>query len=486
MEALGEEQIGLGELVRLCAVDDELYARTFFPKTVRQVSPPFHREIDKALSSSARYIDVMVFRDGAKTSKLRLFASKRIAYGISHTILFVSSAQSHAIKSLEWVKKNVEFNSRWAQTFGLRKGAKWAGEDIEIIHGVDEYPIRLIALGMTGSLRGVNIDDYRPDLIIVDDPDDEETTATPEQRKKMSDLFFGALAKSLAPATEAPEAKMVLLQTPLNNSDLISLCQKDPQWVSLKFGCFDLSGQSTWPARYPTETLLADKEAHVKRGQLALWMREKECQIVPEGGVSFNPENMKYWEVLPDRLVYLISIDPASSDSKTADDQVIAVLGLSGADVYLVEYTANKGEMPEAAVATLMEYIRRYQPLGIVVESIAYQRVLAWFIEQEMKRQRKYVPVHRVQDRRRKADRILQAIGGATGYGRLHVKTNHFAFLDQYAGYSPLSKAHDDILDAVAMGIDYGLSLSVEDWIEGDYNVVREAAPKQLEFRSCP
>ena len=480
------ESVNLGELVRLCAVDDELYARVFFPKTVRQSSPPFHRKIDEALAGENRYISIMVMRDGAKTSKLRLFVSKRIAYGISHTILFVSSAQSHAIKSIEWVKRAVEFNTKWAQTFGLTKGSRWSSEDIEILHGVDKYPIRLIALGITGQIRGVNIDDYRPDLIVVDDPDDEETTATAEQRKKTSDLFFGALAKSLAPATEAPLAKMVLLQTPLNADDLVSTCTKDQQWLSLKFGCFDASGQSIWPARYPTETLLADKEAHVRRGQLAMWMREKECEIVPEGGASFNPENLKYWDVLPEKLTYIIAIDPASSGAKGADDQVIAVLGFWRADVYLVEYTANKGEMPEAAVATLMEYITRYRPLCIVIESVAYQRVLAWYVEQEMKRSRKYVPVHRVQDRRRKADRILQAIGSVTGYGRLRVKTTHFEFLKQYGNYSPLGRDHDDVLDAVAMGIDYGQSLNIEDWLEGDYEVVPEAKHKQLEFRSCP
>lgn len=480
------EEISLSELVKLCAVDDELYARTFFPKTARQRTPSFHKELDAALNSLDRYIDIMVFRGGAKTSKLRLFVSKRIAYGISHTILFVSNAQGHSIKSLEWVKKQVEFNTRWAQTFGLSKGARWSGEDIEILHGVDQYPIRLMALGITGQVRGVNIDDYRPDLIVVDDPDDEETSATVEQRKKTSDLFFGALAKSLAPRSEAPDAKMVLLQTPFNDNDLISSCQKDPQWTSLKFGCFDVGGHSVWEERFPTAELRAEKEAHVKRGQLALWMREMECEIVPEGGASFNPENLKYWEVLPDKMVYIIAIDPASSDSKTADDQVIAVLGFYQQDVYLVEYTAEKGEMPEAAVATLMVYIDRYKPLGIVVESISYQRVLAWYIEQEMRAKRKYVPVHKIQDRRRKADRILQAIGATTGYGRLRVRSSHFGFLDQYAGYSPMSKAHDDILDAVSMGIDYGQSLNVGDWLEGEFENVTDVPMKRLEFRQCP
>lgn len=484
---MSHEQVSLAELVNLCAVDDELYARTFFAKTVRQASPPFHHEIDLALQGSSRYVSVMVFRDGAKTSKLRLYTSKRIAYGMSHTILFVSSSQGHSIKSLEWVKRNVEFNTRWAQTFGLRKGGRWAGEDIEIIHGVEEFPIRLIALGITGQVRGVNIDDYRPDLIVVDDADNEETAGTPEQRKKTANLFFGALAKSLAPASEAPDAKMVLLQTPLAAGDLVGVCTKDPQWLSLSFGCFDAAGESRWPARYPTEVLRKDKEAHIRRGQLALWMREKECQIVPEGGVAFNPENLQYWDVLPEKMTYIISVDPASSDSKEADDQVICVLGFYKTDVYLVEYTAHQGEMPDAAVVTLIEFIRRYRPLCIISESVSYQRILAWYVEQEMRRSRVWTVVHKIDDRRKKSDRILQAIGSAVGYGRLKVKVTHFKFLDQYANYSPTARMHDDVLDAVAMGIDYAQTLGLDDWIEGEYtDLGEEYKPRKIEFRQCP
>lgn len=480
------ETISTSELVKLCAIDNRLYEKTFFSKTVRQESPDFHREIDAAFASDSRYIAAKIFRGGSKTSKFRMFISKRIAYGIAHTILLVSNSQGHSIKSLEWIKRQVEFNTFWAQTYRLSKGIRWSGEDIEIIHGIDEYPIRVLALGITGQVRGVNIDDYRPDFIGVDDPDNEETTGSVEQIKKTSDLFFGALAKSLAPFSEAPHAKMILMQTPLANGDIIDVCSRDPQWLCLDFGCFDIAGNSRWEQRFPTEELLLDKAAHVKRGQLALWMREMECTIIPEGGASFNPENLKLYDVLPENLIYLMTIDPASSDSKEADDQVIMVLGFWRNNVYVVEYTANKGEMPEMAANTVVEYTSRYPILGVYVESISYQRVLATFLENEMKRTRRYVPIHKVQDKRRKSDRILQAVGRKTGYGLVYVRPTHSKLLTQYARYSPTSSEHDDILDALAMGIDAGDALNIPDWIEGEFIREDSSTRKQVEFRSCP
>ena len=183
MEAMKEE-MGLAEIVELAAVDSTFYAHHFFPKAFRQGTPDFHKELWGVLEHPGnRHVAIKVFRGGAKTTLLRCFTSKRIAYGISHTILFVSETQDHAIRSVEWIKKAVEFNRQWSEVFQLRPGKKWTGAEIEILHGVDDYPIRIIALGITGQTRGVNIDDYRPDLIVVDDPCNEENTATPEQRK---------------------------------------------------------------------------------------------------------------------------------------------------------------------------------------------------------------------------------------------------------------------------------------------------------------
>jgi len=485
-ENLSDSKLSVAELVKLCAVDNGLYERTFFSKTVRQSTPLFHREIDEALYSDQRFVSIKVFRGGAKTTKLRLYASKKIAYGIAHTILFVSRTQDHASKSIEWLKRAVEFNKLWANVYGLRPGAKWTGTDIEIVHGVDEYPIRVFAVGITGQVRGFNIDDYRPDLIIVDDADDEETTGTAEQLAKTSDLFFGALAKSLAPESEAPHAKMVHLQTPLTQGDLCDVASKDPQWLSLTFGCFDSNGESRWPERFSTKTLQNDKAAHIKRGQLALWMREMECEIVPKGGTSFVPENIRYWDVLPDAATYIITIDPASSANKSADDQVVMLSALWGSKIFVVDYTAEKGEMPEAVFITIQQWARRYQILGIWAESVSYQRVLAHLLENEMRRTRLFIPVHQYADRRQKSDRIIQTVGAATGYGLLYVRETHKKLLEQYYKYAPTYKGHDDVIDALSIALDVSKELGLGETIEGEYTVEYERPRKALTFRNCP
>lgn len=462
------------------------FGRIFFPKTFRQSSPLFHQDIGAALDEpQSRKVAVKVFRDGAKTTLLRTFLAKRISYGVSRTVLVVSASQGHSILTLRWVKRQVEHNRKWAQTFRLRKGSKWSDDYIEVWHDAFDSPITIIALGITGQLRGFNVDDFRPDLIICDDTSTDETSGSMEQRAKEANLFFGALINSLAPASEAPEAKIVVLDTPKNKFDLIESVVKDPNWRGLSFGVFDEAGNSRWPERYPTEQLKKEKEEYVRTGRLAVWMREKECNIVSEELCSFRESNLRFWDVLPDKSTFLLSIDPASSESKTADDNVVACLGFHKQDTYLVDYKAEIGQNPEMVWTSVFEYIRRYRPTGIVVESISYQRVLAWFLEQKMREMRIFIPVYQVQDKRKKSDRIVQAIGGTSGYGRLLVRTTHSKFIQQYVEYGPTVDMHDDVLDAVAIGIDWAQGHFVGDWIEGEAVEVEDDA-LALDFRSAP
>lgn len=476
------------EAVNLGATSLTMYGKLFFPKTFRQASPKFHDEVGRALyNPDNRQVAVEVFRDGAKTTLLRVFTSQRVAYGISRTILFVSASQGHSILSIRWIKRQVEFNSIWAQTFRLRKGAKWSDDIIEIWNDTIQAPITIMALGITGQLRGFNIDDHRPDLIICDDSSTDEMTATAEQRKKYDDIFFGALINSLAPRSECPEAKAVLLDTPKSKFDLIETCMGDPAWTGLRFGIFDDRGESRWPTRYPTDELRKVKESYILKGRLPLWMKEKECKIIAEELASFRVANLRYWEILPDQMTRMLAIDPASSDDKKADDNVVAVLGFYRDDVYIIDYMAARGQDPEMVTKTVFEFMRLYRPLGVVVESVGYQRVLAWYLEKAMREQKMFLPVYKIQDKRSKPDRIVQALSETSAYGRLLCRPSHSKFVEQFTEYSPTFGGHDDVLDAVAMGVTWATNQHVSEWLEGEFTEVDDDDnfPK-LNFRAAP
>lgn len=486
-------EISVEEAVRLGAIDGALYSSFFFPRTARQVPSLFDKAVWNALDDPQnRYQALKIFRGGAKTTRLRLFGSRRIAYGISHSVVFVSNSEAHAARSVRWLRRQVLVNHRWAETFNLRLGGKKTDTELEIIHGVEEFPILVYAVGITGQVRGfLSEDDFRPDLIVVDDPDNEETTGTEEQRKKAHAIFFGALAKSLAPPTESPRAKMALLQTPLALGDLISTCAADEQWHSAEFGCLTLEGASSWPARFPLDFLQKEKSAHIRRNQLSLWMREMECKLVAEEASSFRLGWLKVFDEkdLPKGMWYGVAIDPASSEEKTADQTAIVMLGFHGPKVYLMDYFMGRGTMPDQVVNEMFRMIFKWRPRYIAVETIHYQKILAWYVRREMDQQRIYIPVREFRDKRKKSDRITQAIGDVAAHGNLFYRgESQKEFLEAFVSYYPNFPGHDDLLDAIAIGESAKTFFTGNEDLEGEYLEIREEerSMPEISFRSAP
>ena len=118
--------------------------------------------------------------------------------------MYVGLSQDKAVQSVSWLRRQVEHNRKFRTVFKLSKGNKWQDIECKIEHGLLGHTVTILAYGVTGSIRGVNIDDYRPDLIIVDDIIDEENAATDDQRNKIKNLLYGALMHSLAPKSESP------------------------------------------------------------------------------------------------------------------------------------------------------------------------------------------------------------------------------------------------------------------------------------------
>ena len=480
------------DIITAAALDSEFYGKFFFPTVYRQASPEFHKELDDVLERPEnRNIAIEAYRGSAKTTKLRSFTTKRIAYGISHTILFISDTEGHAVKSVEWIKNQVEYNYKWNSAFKLSKGKKWSETEIEILHGVEKYPVRVLGLGITGQVRGINIDSFRPDLIIVDDGENEENASTPENRKKLSDLFFGAIEKSLVPSSENPDAKIIDLQTPLNRDALIEVLRRDPFWVSRRYGCFNTDGTSRWETRYPTKELLAQKQSHIARNQLSLWMREMECKVITQETATFKAEWLQYWDTLPEGATYYLAIDPAPPRSDKAlasnantDYQAVVVIAVYADKIFLAEYSNVRDQNPDELAMEFFRLVVKYNPIAVGVETTAYQKVLAWFLKKAMEHRRHYIPIREISDRRRKDDRIRQAISNKAFSRRIYVNRSHSEFIQQFVEHPDVS--HDDLLDAFSMAVD--LVFPAEIQLPGFIQASEISGPKRLplSFQGAP
>lgn len=475
---MSEDLERLKEIVSLGASDTELFGRAFFPKAFRNAAPPMHQQMDQLLDSTDRFVFMEVFRGGAKTTRFRVYAAKRIAYNLSKTILFVSKSQGHAAKNLRWIRRAIVKDERtgeltnFARVFGLRPGSKWNDEELQIIHGTDDDIIWVTGLGVTGSVRGLNFDDFRPDLILCDDLVDEEIAASPEGNKKIKALVCGALKHSLAPRVDNPLSKMVVAQTPIAIGDLSDTLRNDPEFTKVRFGCWTKETEglpiamrkSAWEERFPTSDLQKQYHAAVARNDLSIFSREMEVRVISEEQAKFRAEWLRFYgegQVEPEpphhqmHIIMVIDPVPPPSPAQIAkgltdkDFEALAVVGKWQGKFYILEISFNRGHDPDWTISEFIRLSTRWRPIKVKVESVAYQRTLSWLLKQAMKKIGRYWVIDEFVDKRSKVFRIVDGLKGPASEGALYVRPDQVEFIDQFGRYAAVE--HDDVIEAVAV-----------------------------------
>lgn len=474
------------ELLKLAAADSIFYTRQFFPKTFRQRSPEYHRDFWTHFEDPTYdFFGAEIFRGGGKTTLTRAGISKRIAYAISRNILCVAINEAMAIHTIRWLKRAIETNLYWTTTFQLRKGQKWTDDWIEIYNEPFDCIINVMAKGMTSGLRGLNPDDWRPDFIFCDDISNEETTGTEEQLQKNYDLFFGALVPTLAPKSEAPARKLVLAQTGLHKKDIIYRAHDDPAWTTVKYPKLieQPNGElvSAWPERFPTEECVKEKDDYVRRSQLHVYLREFGTKIISRETAPLPDHWLKYWTVLPMNLRYFLGLDPAThSQNKKAHRTAMSLIGIQPqtGDTFLVEYKAQRGKNPDELWAWYLDVMLRYSGVFSGVETVAFQKFLAWYMKKKMLEENRFFTITEVNDKRPKSVRIIDAFAMAQ-HGKFHIHENHTEFK---AGWTEWNETIDwDLGDATAQAITLAnpwmLRTNGRDDLEADYEVQEESIP---------
>lgn len=465
--------ISVAEAVKLGAVDTEFYGKTFFPRAFRHTSPSFASEIWSPLEDpKARFVNIIAARGSSKTTRLRTFASKRIAYGISKTILIIGASERDAIFSVQWLRGQMERNALWRGAFNLAPGRKWEETQIQIEHKNFGHTIWVLGAGINGSLRGINFDDYRPDLILMDDPQTDEMASSLEQREKVEDLILGAVQNSLAPVADEPNAKLAMLITPQHKDDVSQKALKDTQWVSRVIPCWtketlDKSVDqqvSAWPERYPTEELREEKRNATRRGKLSIFAREKECRLISNETAEFKAPLIIRSGTKPIGCYAVLGIDPVPPPSDQArakgfvanDYEAQYVWGRHNGEYHLLGWERSRGHAPTWSVNTALRLAWQFKVARVVVEVVAYQSTLKWLLEETMKRRGMFFPVMPANPgmaKMKKVARISTVIGGLTSARLLHVGPEDTHFIDQYNDFSPTYAGIDDDLDASAMAL---------------------------------
>lgn len=204
-------------------------------------------------------------------------------------------------------------------------------------------------------------------------------------------------------------------------------------------------GTLLFPERLSKEFLLLAR----RRMGSYIFANQYQNEIIPTDKQVFKNEWIRYWAELPEVVHTYAFIDPAISEEDTADYTAIVVVSCAKDLNQYVRYAAHAKMNPTQIIELCFRIYDQWKPLQIGIESVAYQKSLAHFAREEMKRRQKIIPVMPIPrgTTESKEQRILSLVPRFE-WGTLFL-TQGMHDLELELAQFPRGK-HDDILDALS------------------------------------
>lgn len=314
------------------------------------------------------------------------------------------------------------------------------------------------AIGADQQVRGLNVLNMRPQLLIADDVEDNDNT-TVELQPKLDTWFLGALLKALA-----SEAFVMLIGNMIRKTTLLARLSQDPDWNPTVYGSIIKRNGlfvSLWEEKFPLKNLIKEYNSYRRLGQGHVWEAEM-MNLTQEAILARDLEGViRPQRPNPEELTAgCIILDPAYVDGKQKnslnDDSAITVhahIRNIGIPV-LVE--SRKGKWNEEAL------------LDELIQMAYYWGIRTWFIE-SVAGQKLFIPLFNLLLKERsipagtflilpvssggvaKPSRIT-AFRNVVSTGSYGVCDTEQQVIDELAAYHPLHTKKDDLPDSAAYG----------------------------------
>lgn len=383
---MAEGEANQVDIVQRLENDGEFFIEFFLHEELTMPVPHFHyKEIWPLLTSTAmNQVLLAIPRGHSKTTLAKLavvwyylFTNHRFCAYVSNTNAFAVNACKDIMGYLKSenfisvyghikVHKESETNSLWIFDIPMPGGRVKRC----ILRGV----------GANQQMRGMNIDNQRPDIAVVDDLEDNDNTASEFLQHKLDLWVFGPFLKALT-----RRCKIIWLGNMLQKTSLLARLSIDPEWNPVVFGALVKDSDTgvlrpLWPDLWPLDELLKDFQKYQRMGFTESWM----CEMMNMPGHlenGFTLDQIRFAEVPgPDEfLATWITVDPAFGESSLSDDSAIVVHGLpQEGSPMVVDYQYGRMRDEEMFEAILRLAIK-WNAWVWGVEAVAAQRVLISF-----------------------------------------------------------------------------------------------------------
>lgn len=384
-----------------------------------------------------------------------LYVSKTNAHAknaIRDIIMWLTSPNEKYLFGPSTVTKSSETESLWIMTISLRTAADRAPIAKRII---------LKALGADQQVRGLNVLNRRPQIIIIDDVEDNDNT-TPELQPKTDVWIMGNLLKAFA-----TEAFVLFIGNMIRETTLLARLSKDPMWNPTIFGSIVRHGAavaSLWEEKFPLENLLEEYRSYRKLGLGNVW--EAEMMNLTQDQILAKDLRNVFRPSMPnpeDLTAGCIILDPAGDAGKPTKH-----LNRRNDEAAITVHARIRNIQVPVIIDSIHKKMDHEEMLDEMIRLSYYWGITTWFIEGDAA-QSLYIPLFELLLQQRKIPHgifLVQAIytGGKTkptrimafrtlvSSGSYGITDSQQEIVDKLASYNPLTAQHEDLEDSAAYG----------------------------------
>lgn len=375
-------------------------------------------------------------------------------------ILIVQNSHNNACKKLAVIRGIFESCALFRALFPEllpTKECTWSNDSLSIPRSITSAEGTFEAAGTRTKLTSRHYDKIIEDDTVSPDLDDlTDGVLLPSKEDVEQAIGWHRLATPLL--VDPLKSQIIIVGTRWFEKDLISWnTDNQPEYKSYfravkeTNGLADEDGTVTYPERFPQKVLDSLEHDLGPYMYSCLYMNKP----IRSGDMTFQPEWFRYYETPPRDLITYTSIDPSGDpmDAKgEPDPNVVLTTGkdLRTGKIYVLDYFRAKCN-PSEVITALFDHVRRFSPVQVRLEAVAYQRSLAYWIRERMRSDNLYFMVEPVTHGNRTKGTRIQGLQPLVKGGMLLFRTHHRALVSELCAF-PLA-ANDDLGDALSMQI---------------------------------
>lgn len=315
-------------------------------------------------------------RGFGKTTLMKIFILYCILFTSKRFILIVGSTATMAQNILADVMDMLE-EPNIKKIFGDWKlGAEKDTQDVKKF-GFRGRNIILAAMGVGGSLRGLNLKNERPDVMLFEDIQTSEDADSASVSDKIEKWFLGTAMKA-----KSPKGCLYIFVANMYPSDwsILRRLKKNPHWTKFIAGGILADGTSLWEELQPIEQLLTEYENDEAAGRPEIFHSEVLNDETASRNNLVNLSKLPSYPYEDEEIAAgnFIVIDPAT-DKVKADYVSIGYFEIIDSKPVLRELLEGRYS-PGTTIRHALDFCFKHNCRCVAIESNAYQSTLCyWF-----------------------------------------------------------------------------------------------------------